>query len=422
MIYRMKRFLWLNLSLFAAAIFLSGCAIKVGKQPRQEVTPLYSAASPEFRQSVGSLLGPNFVGGNNITTLINGNQIFPAMLSAIRSAKRSINFETYIFWDDEIGKEFTNTLAERARAGVHVNMILDAQGTRKMGLANRKQLEEAGVQLVKYHSALWLDPRRYNNRTHRKLLIVDGKTAFIGGVGIADLWAGSADSTKHWRDNHYKVTGPIVAQLQGSFMGNWLKTRGTVLHGDAYFPPLENTGSSLAQAMRSGPKYENLDLMYLLAIASAQKTLRIENAYFLPDDLVRKELVAAAKRGVKIEIVVPGKKIDQKLVRAASRRHWPELLEAGIKIYEYQPTMVHVKLLVVDDTFVSVGSGNFDNRSIRLNDEANLDVLDRQFAAEQIRFFEMDRRHSHEVTAPEVAGFHVANPLDHVAGLFSPQL
>jgi cardiolipin synthase A/B len=408
--------------LFAVAILCSGCAMKLGKQPRQEVSSLYSAASPEFRQSAGSLLGPNFVGGNNITTLINGDQIFPAMLSAIRSAKRSINFETYIFWDGEIGKEFTKTLAERARAGVHVNMILDAQGTRKMGLTNRKQLEDAGVQIVKYHSAFWLDPRRYNNRTHRKLLIVDGKTAFIGGVGIADLWAGNADSTKHWRDNHYKVTGPIVAQLQGSFMSNWMKTRGTVLHGDAYFPPLENTGSSLAQAIRSGPRYENLDLMYLLGIASAKRTLRIENAYFLPDDLVRKELVDAAKRGVKIEILVPGKQIDQKLVRAASKRHWPELLEEGIKIYEYEPTMVHVKVMIVDDTFVSVGSGNFDNRSIRLNDEANLDVLDRQFAAEQIRFFEMDKRRSREVPLEEVKGFHPGNPLDHVAGLFSPQL
>ena len=418
----MKRFTWLNLPLAAAAIFLSGCAMKLGKQPRQEVTPLYSAASPEFRQSAGSLLGPNFVAGNNITTLVNGDQIFPAMLSAIRSAKRSINFETYIFWDDEIGKEFTKTLAERARAGVHVNMILDAQGTRKMGLTNRKQLEDAGVQLVKYHSAFWLDPRRYNNRTHRKLLIVDGRTAFIGGVGIADQWTGNAESPQHWRDNHYKVTGPVVAQLQGSFMSNWMKTRGTVLHGDAYFPPLENRGSSLAQAMRSGPRYENLDLMYLLAIASAQKTLRIENAYFLPDDLVRKELVAAAKRGTKIEIIVPGRKIDQKLVRAASKRHWPELMQAGIKIYEYGPTMVHVKLLVVDDTFTSVGSGNFDNRSIRLNDEANLDVLDRQFAAEQTRFFEMDKRQSHEVTLEEASGFHFANPLEHLAGLVSPQL
>ncbi|HZR78599.1 MAG TPA: phospholipase D-like domain-containing protein, partial [Chthoniobacterales bacterium] len=382
-----------NVALLTLTLLLPGCAMKFGKQPREEVTPLYSAAAPEFRQSAGALLGSNFVAGNNITTLINGNQIFPAMLSAIRSAKRSINLETYIFWDGEVGKEFTQALAERARAGVAVNLILDAQGTRKMGLSNRKALNDAGVEVVKYHSGFWLDPRRYNNRTHRKLLIVDGKTAFIGGAGIADLWAGNADTTKHWRDNHYKVTGPVVAQLQGSFMSNWLKTRGKVLHGDAYFPPLPQTGAMQAQAIRSGAHYENLDLMYLLGIASAQKTLRIENAYFLPDDLVRKELVQAAKRGVKIEIVVPGKKIDQKLVRAASKRHWPELLEAGIKIFEYEPTMVHVKLMIIDDTFVSVGSGNFDNRSIRLNDEANLDVLDRQFAAEQIRFFEMDKQH-----------------------------
>jgi len=396
----------------------SGCALKLGKQPRQEVTSLYSARSPEFQQSAGSLLGPNFVGGNNITTLINGDQIFPAMLSAIRSAKHSINFETYVFWDGQIGREFAEALAERARAGVHVNAILDAQGTQKMGTENRSRLREAGVEVVKYHSVFFFDPRRYNNRTHRKLLIVDGKIAFLGGAGIADQWTGNAESSEHWRDNHYKVTGPVVAQLQASFMNNWLKTRGTVLHGDDYFPPLENSGSSLAQAIRSGAKYENLDLMYLLAIASAQKTLRIENAYFLPDDLVRNELVAAAKRGVKIEIIVPGKLIDQKLVRAASKRHWPELIKAGIKIYEYQPTMVHVKLFIVDDAFVSVGSGNFDDRSIRLNDEANLDVLDRGFAAEQTRLFEMDKKQSHEM-ALDKTGLH---PLQQAAGLASPQL
>jgi len=418
----MHQVLWVVASLAAAAISLSGCAMRLGKQPREEVAPLYSAAAPEFRQSAGSLLGPNFVGGNNITTLINGREIFPAMLVAIRSAKRSINFETYIFWDDEVGKEFTQALAERAHAGVPVNLILDAQGTRKMGIKNRKQLEAAGAQIVKYHSGFWPDPRRYNNRTHRKLLIVDGRTAFIGGAGIADLWAGDADTTKHWRDNHYKVTGPVVAQLQGSFMSNWLKTRGKVLHGDDYFPPLQNSGPIQAQAIRSGAHYENLDLMYLLAIASAQKTLRIENPYFLPDDLVRKELIEAAKRGTKIEILVPGKKIDQKLARGASKRHWPELIEAGIRIYEYEPTMVHVKLMIVDDTFASVGSGNFDNRSIRLNDEANLDVLDRQFAAEQIRLFEMDKQQSHRVTLEELKGLHLGNPLDHVAGLFAPQL
>ena len=400
----------------------SGCALKLGKQPRQEVASLYSAQSPEFRQSAGSLLGPNFVGGNNITTLINGDQIFPALLNGIRSAKRSVNIETYTFQDGEIAKQFTEVLADAAQRGVKVNAVLDAQGTKKMGRENLERLRTAGVNVVKYHRSFFPDPRRYNNRTHRKLLIVDGKIAFIGGAGISDLWSGNADSPKHWRDNHYRVTGPVVAQLQASFVSNWLKTRGNVLHGDDYFPPLENTGSSLAQAIRSGTHYENLDLMYLLGIASAQKTLRIENAYFLPDDLARKELVAAAKRGVKIEIIVPGKKIDQKLVRAASKRHWPELLNAGIKIYEYEPTMVHVNLIVVDDSFASVGSGNFDNRSIRLNDEANLDVLDRQFAAEQTRFFKMDKRQSHEVTLEELRGLHFANPFDQVAGLLSPQL
>ena len=396
-----------------------GCALKSGKQVRHEVPSLYSASSPEFRQSAGSLLGPNFVGGNNVVTLVNGDQIFPAMLSAIRSAKRSITFETYVWWNGEIGRQFTEALAERARAGVKVHAVLDAHGTRRMGNENLIKLRQAGVEVVKYHSIFWIDIRRYNNRTHRKLLIVDGKTAFIGGVGIADEWAGNADSPKHYRDNHYKVTGPVVAQLQAAFMTNWLKTRGKVLHGADYFPPLQSSGPYQAQAIRSSARNPNLDTMYLLAIASAQKSLRIENAYFLPDEMTRKELIAAAKRGVKVEIIVPGKHIDSKLVRAASRRHWPDLIQAGIKIYEYQPTMVHVKLLIVDDTFVSVGSGNFDNRSVRLNDEANLDVLDRQFAAEQMRLFEKDKGQSVEIGLDPAGKLH---PINQAAGLASPQL
>jgi cardiolipin synthase len=407
---------------FLEPLCFNGCALKTGKQVRQEIAPLYSARSPEFRQSAGSLLGPNFLPGNNITTLVNGAQIFPAMLGAIRSARRSINFETYVFWDGQIAREFTAALAERARAGVKVNAIFDAQGTNKMGAANLAQLREAGVDVVKYHTVFWLDPRRYNNRSHRKLLIIDGKIAFAGGVGIADEWSGNAESPQHWRDNHYKVTGPIVAQLQAIFMTNWLKTRGTVLHGADYFPPLSNDGPYLAQAFQSSAHNENLDLMYLLAVASAQKTLRIENAYFLPDDLIRKELIAAAQRGVKVEIIVPGKHIDQKLVRAASKRHWPDLLRAGIKIYEYEPTMVHVKLMIVDDTFVSVGSGNFDNRSIRLNDEANVDVLNRNFAAQQTRLFEMDKRYSGEVTLDKAGGLIFGQPVQQAAGLVSPEL
>jgi cardiolipin synthase len=412
----------------ALVSLFAGCAItnlfSGGKKIREEVEPRYSATSPSFRQATGALLSGNFVAGNNIVTLVNGDQIFPAMLRAIRGAKKTIDLETYVFWDGEIARQFTDALAERATAGVKVNLILDAQGTSRMGAENMAKLRSAGAEVEKYHTLFWWDIRRYNNRTHRKLLIVDGRIGFIGGVGIADEWLGHAQSPKFWRDNHYQVTGPVVAQLQGIFMDNWLKTRGTVLNGPEYFPPLGPTGPYLAQAFRSSPRQGNIDLhlMYLLAIASSQKTLRIENAYFLPDEKTRGEIIAAGRRGVKVEVLVPGKHIDQKLVKIASKQHWPELIRAGVRIFEYQPTMVHVKLLVVDDIFVSVGSGNFDNRSVRLNDEANLNVLDRSFAAEQIRLFEQDKRRSREVTLDKAGGLIFTAPLEQALSLSSPQL
>ncbi|MGI9115030.1 MAG: phospholipase D-like domain-containing protein [Chthoniobacterales bacterium] len=391
---------------------------------KQELAPVYSAASPSFRQAAGSLLGGSFVAGNNIVTLVNGREIFPPMLAAIHSAQRTINFETYVFWDGEIGRKFTEALAERARAGVKVNAILDAQGTAKLGLENLELLRSAGVQVVKYHSIFWLDPRRFNNRTHRKLLIVDGKVGFIGGVGIADEWLGNAEAPKYWRDNHYKVTGPVVAQLQGAFMDNWLKARGEVLHGPEYFPPLSATGPYAAQVSRSSPSRggSSLRLLYLLAIASAQHSLLIENAYFIPDDLVRQELIHAAQRGARVEILVPGEHIDQKAVRWASRRHYAELLKSGIKIFEFEPTMVHVKLMIVDGAFVSVGSGNFDLRSLRLNDEANMNVLDRSFAEQQTKLFAIDKRRSREITLTETGGLNLLNPIGQVSDGLAPEL
>ena len=412
----------------AAVHFLSGCAItnsfSGSKKIREDIQPLYSASSPSFRQATGSLLSGNFVAGNQIVTLVNGDQIFPAMLRAIRGAKQTINFETYVFWDSPIAKQMSEALAERAAAGVKVNVILDAQGTNSMGSENLSRMRNAGVTVEKYHSLFWWDIRRFNNRTHRKLLIVDGRKAFIGGVGIASEWMGNAESPEHWRDNHYEVTGPVVAQIQGIFMDNWLKTHGSVLHGPEYFPALAPAGAYLAQAFKSSPRQGDIDmhLMYLLAIASAQKTLRIENAYFLPDNQTREELIAAAKRGVKVEIVSPGKHIDQKLVRISSKRHWATLIRAGIRLYEYQPTMVHVKLMIVDDIFVSVGSGNFDNRSIRLNDEANLNVLDRGFAAQQTRLFEMDKRRSREISLDKAGELTFTAPLEQALSLSSPQL
>ncbi len=321
-------------------------------------------------------------------------------------------------------KKFADAFAERARAGVQVNVILDAQGTGKMGRENLQKLQSAGAKVVKYHPLLFWDVRRFNNRTHRKLLIVDGRVGFIGGVGIADEWLGNGDTAEHWRDNHYRVTGPVVAQLQATFMDDWLKTDGTVLHGPDYFPPLAPTGSLSAQAFRSSPRQGNGDirLMYLLAIASAQRSLLIENAYFLPDEMLRKELISAAKRGAKVEIVVPGKHIDQKMVRIASRKHWPELLRAGIRIYEYEPAMVHVKLMVVDGVFVSVGSGNLDLRTLRLNDEANMNVLSPAFAAEQTRLFVRDRDRSREITLDDTGKLNFLNPLHHISAAAAPEL
>ncbi len=346
------------------------------------------------------------------------------MLSAIHSAKQTINFETYIFRDGEIGRQFAAALAERARADVKVNAILDAQGTAKIGSPNTEMMRAGGVQIVKYHSIAWLDPRRFNNRTHRKLMIVDGRVGFIGGVGIADEWLGNADSVKHWRDNHYRVTGPVVAQLQAVFIDNWLKTRGEVLQGPEYFPALSPTGPYTAQAFKSSPRQGNLDLrvMYLLAIASAQKSLLIENAYFLPDDLVRRELVDAARRGTKIEIVVPGEHIDQKAVRKASRKHYPELLKVGIRIYEFDPIMVHVKLMIVDGAFVSVGSGNLDLRSIRLNEEANMNVLNSSFTAEQARLFERDKARARQITLSETGNLSSLDPVQQSASVLAPEL
>ncbi len=416
-----------NINAFAAALLsvaLGGCATRDTREAKHEVTPLYSAASSTFRQATGSLLGSGYVSGNTIVTLVNGRQIFPAMLSAIRAARQTIDFETYIYWDGEIAKSVADALAERARAGVKVNAILDAQGTGKMGSENLEKMKAAGVQVVKYHPMAWWDPRRYNNRSHRKLLIIDGKIGFVGGVGIADEWLGDGESPDHWRDNHYKVTGPVVAQLQAAFMDNWLKTEGTVLHGPEYFPQLAATGSDTAEAFKSSPRQGNMDihLMYLLAIASAKRSLLIENAYFLPDDLMRKELIEAAKRGAKVEIIVPGKHIDQKIVRAASHKHYPELLKAGVRIYEYQPAMVHVKLMIVDGAFVSVGSGNLDLRSLRLNDEANLNVLSQSFAAEQARLFVQDKQRCREITLDSAGHLGLGNPLQQAASVVSPEL
>ncbi|MEO7317362.1 MAG: phospholipase D-like domain-containing protein [Chthoniobacteraceae bacterium] len=348
---------------------------------------------------MSSVLGGAQVSGNRVTTLINGDQIFPAMLREIRAARKTITFETYVFEEGAVPKAFAEAFAERARAGVKVHLLLDAHGAKK-SRTYHAMLNEAGVQLVKYHEVWYPDLRRFNNRTHRKLLVVDGKVGFIGGVGIADQWAGNAESPEHWRDCHYRLEGPVVAQLQAAFVDNWLKARHELLFGPDYFPSLKSVGNVSGNVFVSSPRGGDygVPLLYHLAIASARETLRVENAYFVPDRETVEGLVAAAQRGVHVQIIVPGRHIDQKAVRRASRKRWTQLLEAGIEIYEYAPTMIHSKLMIVDGLFVSVGSANFDNRSLRLNDEANFNSTNSAFAAEQTRIFVRDLALSERVT------------------------
>ena len=360
----------------------------------------YSIDDPQFRRSLSALLGPPLVDGNRIDSLINGDEIFPSMLAAIRAARRSITFETYIYWSESIGREFADALIERARAGVKVHVLLDWIGSARMEDKYLQEMKAAGIEIERYHAPHWSNLARMNNRTHRKLLVIDGAVGFTGGVGIADQWRGTAQDDKHWRDSHFRAEGPVVAQIQAVFMDNWIKATGRVLHSDAYFPAVPARGTQSAQMFSSSPTggSESMRLMYLMAITAARSSIHLSSSYFVPDDLTINALVAAAKRGVKVRIITPGSDIDTEIVRKASRALWGPLLEAGVEIAEYQPTMFHCKVMVVDALLVSVGSTNFDERSFRLNDEANLNVFDAGFAKRQIEVFEADAKQSRRLS------------------------
>ena len=366
----------------------------------RQVQRLYSVSDPEFQRNMGLMLGPQIVGGNKIDVLLNGDQIFPSMLKAIRAAQKTINFETYIYWSEEIGNEFALALAERARAGVAVHLLVDAVGSSKLDAAQMKTMESAGVVIRKYRPLRWYTLARLNNRTHRKLLVIDGKVGFTGGVGIAGQWTGHAQDPSHWRDSHFRIEGPVVAQMQSVLIDNWTKTTGTVVHGENYFPPLTAVGDKSAQVFSSSPTggSESMALMYLLSITAARTSIDLSASYFVPDTLTEDALRAALLRGVKVRIITPGTNMDAEVVRLASRGNWGPLLKAGALMYEYQPTMYHTKTMIVDGLLVSVGSTNFDTRSFKLNDEANLNVFDSSFARELTTVFENDLRNSKRVS------------------------
>ncbi len=386
------------LTLLAGLIYINFA--EPDRKIETDIAHLYSVDDPQFKRAMGLMLGPAIIDGNKANELINGDQIFPAMLGAIRSAKKTVLFETYIYWSGEIGEQFAEALAERARAGVKVHVLLDWLGSVKADNAMIERMRDAGVEVRVYHPLRWYNLARLNNRTHRKLLIVDGAVGFTGGVGIAPLWTGNAQDPDHWRDSHFRVEGPVVAQMQSVMLDNWAKTTGKVLHGAEYFPPPKSVGTESAQMFSSSPNggSESMLMMYLLAITAATRSIDLSSAYFVPDEITRNALVAAVKRGVKVRIITPGPHIDAETVRRASRGLWGDLLEAGVQIYEYQPTMYHCKVMIVDGLMTSVGSTNFDVRSFRLNDEANLNIYDAAFAARQTRVFETDLTQSRRVT------------------------
>jgi len=411
-----------------AAILATVLALNFVSAEKEIQNPLehrYGVADPQFRRELGTLLGPAIIDGNRVQNFENGDEIFPAMLSAIRGAEHTITFESYIYWSGRIGREFAEALKERARAGVRVHVLIDWAGSQKMEESLTDEMEKAGIQVQRYHPLRWYNLARMNNRTHRKLLVVDGKIGFTGGVGIADPWDGDAHDPVHWRDSHYRLDGPAVAQMQAAFMDNWIKTSGNVLQGVEYFPPLEPDGSALAQVFTSSPSGggDSMQLMYLLSITAAERKIDLSAAYFVPDPLTRRALRSALQRGVKLRIIVPGSNTDVEVARKASRSDWGELLQAGAEIYEYQPAMFHCKMMLVDSQLASVGSTNFDNRSFRLNDEANLNVYDKAFVARLENVFEADLRKSRRITYKQWQDRPLREKaMEKISALLSPQL
>ena len=393
----------LGLVVFSAVIILMLNLLPEKRAVRQPIAHQFAISDPQFLRTMNSVFGADLKTGHSIDTLVNGDAIFPPMLEAISQAKASINFLTYIYWSGEIAEVFADALAAKARDGVEVRVLLDWAGSIPFDQRLIDTMEGAGVVVYRFRPLHWYSIDRVNNRTHRKLLIVDGIVGFTGGVGIGDEWQGNARSADEWRDNHYRVAGPEVAAMQAAFAENWLEASNEVLQGDKFYPAQSHYGQVSAQHVKSSPNggSGSMHQMLLIALAASQKHVRIATAYFVPDSVMIAQLAALTHRGVKVEIVVPGDNTDVPMARRASRHLWGPLLKSGVRIYEYQPTMYHTKLVIADEDWVSVGSANFDERSFRLNDESNLNVLDRKFAQEQVELFDKDLQRSREITLEE---------------------
>ncbi|WP_444989196.1 phospholipase D-like domain-containing protein [Halomonas mongoliensis] len=376
-------------------------AVPVPKRVAEPVGEFPAIDSDEFRHLQSALLGSAATPGNRVDILENGEEIYAAKLEAIAQATESITFETFEFWGEEVGGAFAQALADAAERGVAVHAIFDYVGSVQADRDKYRQMEEAGVEVVRWREPSWYQLSRFNSRTHRKLLVVDGSLGFTGGANVGDAWQGNPESGGY-RDNHYRFEGPVVAQLQNAFLLNWLNATGQLLVTTRYFPVLEAQGELDAKVINSSPREgtHRIRMMLLLAMAGARDHIRLATPYFYPDEMIMEALLEARERGVEVDLLLPAEVHYSTAFREASRNRWGPLLESGVRIHEYQPTKYHAKLYLVDDKWVSIGSANLDNHSFRLNDETNVILMNHDLAAtltaqfdrdlEQARAYELD--------------------------------
>lgn len=357
------------------------------------VESAYAAEDPGFPAYVAAVTGSPVTRGGRFEVLSNGVEIMPAMLGAIEAARERIVFETYIFSDGEYGRAFARALADAARRGVRVYLLLDAIGGKGAGDENVALMTSAGVHVA------WFNPvwqwQELNGRTHRKILVVDGAVGFTGGVGIADHWRGNAANEDEWRDTQFRIEGPPLRYLEACFYENWIESAGVVtpvIAPEAELAASVNGAGPVSVPVWSSPVggHNGVKKLYLLSIAAARRTIDIQTPYFVMDGSTKWSLLQAARRGVRIRLLVEGELTDAKAVKHASRAGYEELLEAGLEIYEFQPTMMHTKAMLVDGLWSVIGSANFDNRSLELNDENNIGIADRDLAAALLADFERD--------------------------------
>jgi cardiolipin synthase A/B len=396
-----QRRITLAAALLAAVIAVTLAASSCNRLPRTEKLPRVAAGEAAFTATMEAHTGSPIVGGNRIAVLLNGDQIFPAKLAAIRGARESITYAEYFYADGGPAREIAEALAERCRAGVAAHILLDGFGTLSMPRDYVRLMKDAGCHVATFRPlGRWISIGRHNKRNHRRVLVIDGRVAITGGSGVSDKWTGNGRVDGHWRDTDVRIEGPAVHNVQSAFLENWREATGELLGGEQYFAESRRAvGDARAQVIKSSPAGGSyaMHTMYLLAIASAQRSVYLTNPYFLPDDPLEDALLAAAARGVRVVALTPGK-IDHNIVRSASRRGFGRLLKGGIEIHEYQAALLHAKTMVVDGVWATIGSTNFDNRSFAVNDELNVVLYDRSVVERLATAFEADLGHARRVT------------------------